>query len=127
MTSKMGAALLLALMLPGAVVGAAPARAEASGGDLFKHYCAVCHSTVAGENKLGPSLAGIVGRPSATAPDFEYSDAMKNAHVTWNAATLEHYLTNPKSVVPGTKMMFMGIKSTKEREALIHYLASLTP
>ena len=87
--------------------------------------CAACHSIKAGENKIGPSLAGIVGRPSHSIDGFSYSPAMKAYDVTWDQPTLDHYLTDPRGTVQGTKMIFPGLKSDQERQNLIAYLATL--
>ena len=111
---------LLALALP-AFAGQA---AAADGAAIFQTNCAVCHSVEAGTNKLGPSLFGIVGRKSATVDSFSYSPAMTKADLTWDAATLDKYLTNPQALVPGTKMILAGIKSADDRKALIDYLAA---
>jgi cytochrome c len=95
-----------------------------AGEAVFKKTCAVCHATDAGKNKIGPSLSGVVGRHSAGASDFAYSDAMKKADKTWDAATLDTYLTNPRGLVPGTKMIFVGLKSDQDRQNVIAYLAA---
>src|SRR5665213_1338845 len=92
---------LLALAMP-AFAGQA---AAADGAALFQTNCAVCHSVDAGTNKLGPSLFGIVGRKSATVDSFTYSPAMTKVGLTWDAPTLDKYLTNPQAMVPGTKMI----------------------
>jgi cytochrome c len=89
---------------------------------IFKRTCAVCHATEPGKNKIGPSLAGIVGSKSGEVPGFAFSDAMKKAGLTWDEATLDKYLTDPKSLVPGNKMIFVGLKKPEEREAVIAYL-----
>ena len=101
--------------------------AKAEDGDPAKGQkifakCQVCHSLDAGTNKVGPSLHGVIGRPSASEANFNYSDAMKNAHLTWDAATLDKYLTNPKDMVPGTKMLFPGLPKPEDRANLIAYL-----
>ena len=99
--------------------------ARADGADVFNDNCAVCHSTEPGVNKLGPSRAGVVGRSSASLKDYPYSDAMQKAGVTWTKLVLDKYLTNPQAMVKGTKMLFAGLKSSKDRKALIDYLATL--
>jgi cytochrome c len=121
MKNKTGALALLALT----ALAAAPALAADDGDQFFRRYCVVCHSTEAGQNKVGPSLAGVFGRASGTEDSFTYSQAMQGAHVTWDEKTLDQYLADPKSVVPGTKMLFPGVKNADERHAIIDYLKTL--
>jgi cytochrome c len=101
------------------------AASAADGADLFNNNCAVCHSTDPGTNKLGPSLAGVVGRKSAALQDYSYSPAMAKLNATWDKATLDKYLADPQAMVPGTKMIFPGVKDEGDRKALIDYLAKL--
>jgi hypothetical protein len=72
--------------------------------------CAVCHATAPGENKIGPSLAGIVGSKSGTVPAFNFSAAMKDANVTWDDVDLDKFLANPVGFIHGTKM-FVNLPS----------------
>jgi cytochrome c len=116
-----GAALTALALL---VVTSSAARAD-DGPTVFNDDCAVCHATELGVNKLGPSLSGVVGRPSASLKDFPYSDAMEKAGVTWTKLVLDKYLTDPQAMVKGTKMLFPGVKNAKDRKALIDYLATL--
>jgi cytochrome c len=97
----------------------------AAGLALFKAKCAICHSAVAGQNHLGPSLFGVVGRRAGTAPGYSYSEANKTSGKTWDDATLDTYLTNPKALVPGTKMMFPGLPDATDRGNVIAYLDTL--
>jgi cytochrome c len=98
------------------------ARAQDAGETVFKRYCSVCHTVEAGKNKIGPSLAGILGRTAGSVPGYTYTDANKNSGVTWDEKNLDTYLTDPKKFVPGTKMLFAGIKNDDDRKALIAYL-----
>ena len=79
----------------------------------------------AGKNKIGPSLFGIVGRKSASVENFSYSEAMKKFDHTWDEGTLDAYLADPRGTVPGTKMIFPGIKDKTERDDVIGYLETL--
>jgi len=102
------------------------ARAEGdpqAGEAVFKKNCSVCHTTEEGKNKIGPSLHGIVGRHSASLPNFQYSEAMKSANKDWDAHNLDQYLSNPRGLVPGTKMIFAGLKNEQDRQNIIAYLA----
>lgn len=87
--------------------------------------CAPCHSIGPGaKNKVGPELNGIDGRKAAAVEGFAYSDALKKSGITWDAASLNEWLMDPKKKVPGTKMLFAGIKDEAERGDLIAYITS---
>jgi cytochrome c len=98
------------------------AVAEEPGETLFKKNCAICHTLEEGKNKIGPSLAGVAGRKAGSVPGFAYSAANKNSGDTWDEATLDTYLTDPRKFMPGTKMVFAGLKNSEDRKALIEYL-----
>lgn len=116
---------IVGILIAAGSIDLAHADGDAPAGEaVFKKTCAVCHTTEAGKNKIGPSLHGVVGRHSASLTDFQYSDAMKKADKTWDAATLDTYLTNPRGLVPGTKMIFLGLKSEQDRQNVIAYLES---
>lgn len=108
-------------------LSAAPALADgdAAAGKTAFNKCAACHSIKPGENKIGPSLHGIVGRQSHSISNFAYSEPMKNYNVTWDVPTLDHYLIDPRATVPGTKMVFVGLKKDDERANVIAYLETL--
>jgi cytochrome c len=88
--------------------------------------CQTCHAVEAGVNKIGPSLAGIVGRQAGTVANYTYSPANKNSGITWTEAKLFQYLENPQRVVPGTKMAFAGIPDEQKRADVIAYLKNPT-
>ena len=98
------------------------AVAEEPGETLFKKNCAICHTLEEGKNKIGQSLAGVVGRKAGSVPGFAYSAANKNSGDMWDEATLDTYLTDPRKFMPGTKMVFAGLKNSEDRKALIEYL-----
>jgi cytochrome c len=112
-----------------AAVGLTASAARADGdpalGKTAFNKCAACHSIKEGENKIGPSLHGIVGRPAHSVQGFSYSDPMKAYNVTWDVPTLDHYLADPRGTVPGTKMIFPGLKKDDERANVIAYLETL--
>ncbi|AOF88708.1 cytochrome c family protein [Sinorhizobium sp. RAC02] len=105
---------------------AAPALAEGdavAGKTVFKK-CAPCHSTEQ-VNRVGPTLAGIVGRPVATIADYNYSPAMRafaDGGRVWNEAQIAEYLLSPKAMVPGTRMTFAGLRKIEDIANLIAYL-----
>ena len=101
------------------------AVAEEPGETLFKKNCAICHTLEAGKNKIGPSVAGVVGRKAGSVPGFAYSAANKNSGDIWDAQTLDTYLADPRKFMPGTKMVFAGLKNLQDRKALIEYLKGL--
>src|SRR5215470_434279 len=105
--------------------GSALADGDAANGEKIFAKCKACHTVEAGKNKVGPSLAGVVGRKAGMAEGFNYSDAMKNSGLTWDEATLNTYLTSPKKLVPGTKMAFPGLPNEQDRLDVIAYLKSV--
>ena len=85
--------------------------------------CRSCHSIAkGGPNMTGPDNYAVVGRKAGTHEGYAYSDALKTSGITWDAATLDRWIENPRAVVPGTKMSFAGIKNPKDRIDLIAYL-----
>jgi cytochrome c len=106
--------------------GAVLAQSEVSPDDArlaFNNRCRQCHTTKEGDNRLGPSLYGVVGREAGSAPKFTYSSAMKNADIVWDADTLNRYIENPDAVVPGNKMKpFTGISDAEQRAKIIAHL-----
>jgi cytochrome c len=117
--------LKMFLIAAAVVVSAAStgfAQDLAAGEQSFKK-CAPCHAVGEGaKNKVGPELNGIAGRKSGTAAGYSYSDANKNSGITWNEATFLEYIKDPKAKVPGTKMVFAGIKNEGEAKSLWAYL-----
>jgi cytochrome c len=93
-----------------------------AGETIFRRHCFACHTVEAGKNKIGPSLAGIIGRKAGTVEGFKYSDANTQSAVVWDEAKLDVYLEDPKKFMPGNKMVFPGVKKPEERQGIIAYL-----
>ena len=94
----------------------------AAGETSFKK-CLPCHRVGPdAKNKVGPLLNGLEGRKSGTIEGYNYTDANKNSGIVWDEKTFAEYITDPRAKIPGTKMVFAGIKSENERNALWAYL-----
>ena len=114
------ALLLLLAIVPSQQSSAGPAE----GRRYFAANCAACHSTSRGENRIGPSLARIIGRKSGTAPGFNYSPGLKAANITWSTESLDRWLQRPTNDVHTTRMM-ISVHSRTDRQNLIAYLQTL--
>ena len=113
----------LALVTSMATASTALAQDVATGENSFKK-CTPCHSIGDGaKNKVGPELNGLDGRHSGSAPDYSYSDANKNSGITWNEEIFKDYIKDPRAKIPGTKMIFPGIKNEKETDNLWAYIS----
>lgn len=95
---------------------------DAADGKRLFNKCRACHTLEPGKTRIGPSLHGVIGRRSASLPGFNYSEAMRQANVVWDEATLDAFLEDPRAFVPGTKMTFPGLKKAAERRAVIAFL-----
>ncbi len=123
------APLLAGICLPGAFGQGPPVGDATRGQTYFQTSCALCHSPELGPDntviiKQGPSLAGIVGRRAGSLPHFTYTEALKGSGYTWDAATLDHFLSNPMMAVPGTTMP-MPVPDPQSRSDVIAYLSTL--
>ena len=106
---------------------AAHAQDLAAGEQSFKK-CLPCHAVGEGaKNKVGPFLNGLEGRKSGTIEGFSYSEANKNSGITWDKTVVLEYIKDPRAKIPGTKMIFPGIKNETEATNLWAYLASFGP
>jgi len=117
-------AILMLVTILGGSSRTMAAGDAAAGQSVFASRCAACHATQFGVNKIGPSLAGIVGSKSGTVPGFNFSAGMKNADITWDDAELDKFLANPTGDVHGTKM-FVNLPSESDRQNVIAYLETL--
>jgi cytochrome c len=120
---------MVARYLPTAIVAgalalsstAALAQGDAAQGEKVFNKCKACHAVDEPQNKIGPHLVGIFGRPAGSVEDFRYSDAMKESGVTWNDETIAAYLADPRGYIKGNRMALAGLKE-EEIADLIAYL-----
>jgi len=110
---------------PTATRSAAATPVAAASPPAMFAVCGACHSVTPGDHGIGPSLAGVFNDRAASKPGFDYSQPMKDSGLTWNEATLNRYLENPREVVPGTTMAYAGLKNATQRQAVIDYLKGL--
>lgn len=113
--------LIAAVMAAPALALAQPKGDVGHGEAVFEDRCSSCHVREGGGQ--GPSLVGVVGRPAATASGVNFSKALQGSHLTWTAANLDRFLTNPTAMVPGTAMP-LAVPNAKDRSDLIAFLAS---
>ncbi|TXG82331.1 MAG: c-type cytochrome [Sphingomonadales bacterium] len=96
----------------------------AAGEKYFNRICKACHSVQPGKNGVGPSLAGVVGRKAGTAAGFKFSPSYGASGATWNAQTLDTYLTDPRKMMKGSRMI-TKVAAPADRANVIAYLATL--
>jgi len=95
---------------------------ETHGEKVFKR-CSACHIVAkGGKNLIGPALYGVVGRASASSPDYSYSSALKAHGGNWGFEELNAFLLKPQSYIKGTKMAYAGLRKDKDRASVILYL-----
>ena len=106
--------------------GSAALAQDAAAGKTSFNKCLACHAVGEGaKNKVGPELNGIDGRKSGTTPGYSYTDANKNSGIIWNKEQFLEYIKDPKAKIPGTKMIFAGIKNEKEASDLWAFLCAI--
>lgn len=115
-------AVLIAMGVTLAAAGAARAEGDPAKGKTVFSKCMACHNADKDQNKVGPTLHGVIGRKAGSVAGFNYSDAMKNSGITWDDASLHEYLENPKGKVAGNKMAFPGLPKPDDRDNVIAYL-----
>lgn len=121
--------LLLALAVTCGCAGvafAADGGTKIDGQVAFNNNCRTCHSMDAGDNRLGPNLAGIIGRKAGAAEGYGYSSAFQGADFSWDADRLDAFIADPNSVVPGNNMKpYAGIVDKAVRAAILAHLKAL--
>ncbi len=128
----MGAVALSFVAIPAAMAAPVPLQitdeagktlsGDAVQGAVVFHKCQVCHSVKEGENHIGPSLNGVVGRTAGTVAGFNYSPANKSSGIVWTEQKIFDYLQNPQKMVHGTKMTFPGLPSEQDRADVVAFL-----
>lgn len=107
------------------VADVADVNAATGGAPEVFAQCRTCHQVAPGRHGVGPSLAGVFGRPAGAAPGYAYSSALKASGLTWDDATLAAYLEAPMKKVPGTKMVYPGLKDAARRAEVIAFLKTV--
>lgn len=93
------------------------------GAQTYAARCGGCHSADA--NRVGPRHGGVIGRRAGSVPGFEYSPALRASNIVWDATTLDRWLSDPESLVPGQQMGY-SLGDPALRAEVIAYLQTLT-
>ena len=120
-------AIAIPPMAIGLVLLCAPALAQDDAGQIaFNNACRTCHTVREGDNRLGPSLSGVIGRKAGSLPSYNnYSESMKKADIVWDKQNLDRFIANPDAVVSGNNMKpYGGIASADERAKIVAFLES---
>lgn len=124
-SARGGYAVLMCWLIVMAVLGGPAAAQDVANGEHVFRKCVACHALADGVNRIGPNLHGIVGRPVAAAERYAYSAALREVGIdggVWDEERLAAYLENPRVAVPGTKMVFAGLKSPDDVADIIAFL-----
>jgi cytochrome c len=110
--------IALLCLAPGAVLAQ-----DAGAGERVFAQCRACHQVgPTARNGIGPHLNGVAGRQAGSIGGYAYSPALKNSGLTWDEATFTDYIRDPRAKVPGTKMVYAGLKDEQRMKDLIAYL-----
>ena len=112
------------ISIPALMSGVAMAQDATAGERLFRQRCSACHTVQPGQNRIGPTLAGIVGRKAGSVEGARYSQGLRDLGVTRDAAQLDAYLANPRAMVPSSTMALV-VPNTADRASIVAYLAGL--
>ncbi len=106
---------------------AAYQSADLDNGQAKFAICKTCHNTAQGAGDMtGPNLYGVFGRKAGSEPGFAYSDGMKSLGISWDAASIDKWITSPRAMEPATKMTYIGMQNPKDRIDLVAYLKTVT-
>jgi cytochrome c len=125
--SHCATAICFSAVLPLAYVAGVGAQGKPSGNGpemAFNDYCRECHAFDKGDNRLGPTLYGVFGRKAGSLPGFDYSISLKSSNITWDEKTLDEWIANPNSLIPGNNMgsVFSGVADAATRAKIIAFL-----
>ncbi|APF37063.1 cytochrome c family protein [Chelatococcus daeguensis] len=114
---------LLAIAILATTLSPAAAAGDAKAGERVFLKCRACHQVgEKAKNVVGPELNGLFGRTAGTAPGYSYSEANKASGIVWDEANFREYIADPRAKIPGTKMVFAGLKKEQEVDDLVAYL-----
>ena len=104
---------------------AAPVFAQNDGQTAFNNNCRTCHTMKEGDNRQGPSLAGVFGRKAGSQPGFNYSPSLKQSGIVWDEASLDQFIANPDQLVNGNMMKpYGGMNDAAQRKVIVDFLKS---
>jgi cytochrome c len=117
-------ALAVGVGLVGTTAAVVAQAADADPELAFNGHCRECHAFDKGDNRIGPTLYGVVGRKAGSVPGFAYSDSLKSSGITWDEKSLDTWITNPNAFIPGNNMgaIFSGLSDAAERAKIITFL-----
>ena len=119
------AAAAIGMLMTGLTAGNGLAQdGDPAAGEKVFRQCQACHVIDAEQNRVGPNLVGIIGRPAGAVEGFKYSDAMANSGIVWDETTIAEYLANPRSYVEGNRMAFAGLRNEQQIADVIAYIVS---
>jgi cytochrome c2 len=117
--------LICALALASAA-SVAHAQGDAARGEQRFEDCASCHTLTSGQNGVGPSLFGVLGRKAGSLEDYRYSPAIKRSGIVWSPQTLDNFIADPQKAVPANRMPYAGMTDAAARSDLIAYLQKMS-
>jgi cytochrome c len=124
---KIWAGAVVAVIVGFATQASAQSGDPVKGQRVFNQQCRACHTLEkGGAQTTGPNLHGVFGRKAGTAEGFAFSEAMVKSGIVWDDATMAEYNRDPKAKVPGTKMVFNGLKQQAQLDDLVAYLKQAT-
>ncbi|WP_441477146.1 c-type cytochrome [Bosea sp. 2KB_26] len=111
------------ILIAAAIFGNSAQAQDVAAGERSWNKCRACHQLgESAKNTVGPVLNGLFGRHSGSVEGYSYSNANKNSGITWDETVFAEYIKDPRAKIPGTKMVFAGIKNEQEIKDLTAFL-----